>query len=165
MARTKPAYTLFQVLLNVRDARSTTGSQRELLYALAFRCKPHELYSCFPSYAVLAKDTGLTIQSLRRAAQKLEKAGLISRKQRGYYTNLFHINARLLAAQAAEQRELDRKERHARKVAEKSGEAPFDPHAEEDAEGGNSTEAANDSGEQPEEDDIDMSLLIRKGGK
>ena len=97
-----PLLSLFRLQLLVRDARSTKGARRALLNALTLRCRPDQRYSCFPSYATLAKDTMLDPATLKRAAMALEKAGLIKRKVRRNQSNVFFINVALLMKQAAE---------------------------------------------------------------
>lgn len=92
--------SLFSLILIVRDARSTRASDRSLLFALALRCNPAKQYVCWPTYRVLAEDTGLDEITLRRAAKRLEDAKLIKRVCRDKRSNLFFLNVPLLAQQA-----------------------------------------------------------------
>jgi DNA-binding MarR family transcriptional regulator len=89
------------VLWLVRDARSTKGSQRELLYALALRTNPAKKFLCFPSYAQLAEDTQLDSATLKRAAKALEDKQLIKRVIRRNRSNVYFLNIPLLQEQAA----------------------------------------------------------------
>lgn len=91
-----------QLLYNIRDARSTKGAQRALLVALALRCDPKKGYLCWPSYRVLAQDTCYDEVTLKRAARALEEYKLIRRHTQRARSNRYYINAKLLAAQAAE---------------------------------------------------------------
>src|ERR1700739_725274 len=81
-----------QLLLDIRDARSTDNAQRELLYALALRSNPNENYSCSATYKQLERDTLLGNKTLRRAANKLVADNLISRAYRTNDSNIFFIN-------------------------------------------------------------------------
>lgn len=92
----------FKVLLMARDAKSTKGADRQVLNALIMRAKPEKKYSCYPAYELLAEDTNLNIKTVKRAAQDLEKAGLIRRRIRHNQSNLFFINVRRLQEQVAE---------------------------------------------------------------
>jgi hypothetical protein len=82
--------------LAVRDAHPVTGAPLVLLLALALRAKTSNDFrrcSCFPAYAMLAKDTGLSIKTLKRAANELEQRGLIHRDTRMKRSNIWHVNA------------------------------------------------------------------------
>jgi hypothetical protein len=82
--------------LAVRDAHPVTGAPLVLLLALALRAKTSNDFrrcSCFPAYALLAKDTGLSIKTLKRAANELEQRGLIHRDTRMKRSNIWHVNA------------------------------------------------------------------------
>ena len=85
----------------IRDACSTKGAQRELLYALGLRCNPAKKFLCFPSYAQLAEDTQLDPATLKKAAKVLEDNRLIKRVIRKNRSNVFFINVPLLQEQAA----------------------------------------------------------------
>lgn len=114
--------SVFELLRLVRDARSTRNAPRELLYALALRCRPHEKFIAWPSYVQLAKDTLLDEVTLKRAAKKLEDAKLIKRVVRRNRSNCFYINAALLQEQAAAVKSADEA---AKNVIEDVDEAPF----------------------------------------
>jgi len=83
--------------LAVRDAHPVMGTPLMLLLALALRAKTSSNFSrcsCFPSYATLAEDTGLSVKTLKRSAIKLEELELIKRQSRGKHHSLFwHVNA------------------------------------------------------------------------
>jgi hypothetical protein len=113
--------SVFLLMLLIRDARSTKGAQRELLYALALRCSPDKEYSCWPSYEKLAQDTCLSKPCLKRAAASLEAAKLIKRVVRQNHSNLFYLNVALIQEQAEHQRDADKAAREA---------AQFDPTSE-----------------------------------
>ena len=119
---------LISLLWLIRDARSTKGAERQLLDALAMRCNPKQGYSCFPSYALLAKGTGLSIISLKRAAAALEKAGKIRRRTRQNKSNIFFLNIALLQEEAAAQKAADQAERE--QLHADSGHEPGSPFEE-----------------------------------
>jgi DNA-binding MarR family transcriptional regulator len=113
----------FKVLIWARNAGSTRGAQRELLYALILRCRKEAKYAAFPGYKLLAEDTGLHPITLKRAAAALIKAGIIKRHVRPNRSNMWFINVSLLQEQAAA-REAEREERkRASQVDDES--APF----------------------------------------
>lgn len=89
-------------MLWARDAQSTKGAEREVLYALILRCSSQKKYSCFPSYQQLAEDTGLNIKTVKRAAKKLEDAGIIKRLVRRNRSNIFQVQVGVLQKQAFE---------------------------------------------------------------
>ena len=101
MSQVKTPKAVLGVLLLIRNARSTRNSQRELLYALALRCNPDRQFLCFPSYGLLAKDTGLDVATLKRAAKALEQAGIIRKVVRPNRSCVFFLNIKLLMEQAA----------------------------------------------------------------
>jgi hypothetical protein len=113
----------FKVLIWARDAGSTRGAERELLYALILRCRKEVKYAAFPGYALLAGDTGLHPITLKRAAAGLIKAGIIRRHVRPNRSNMWYINVALLQEQA-EARKAERKERQKRLQADDES-APF----------------------------------------
>jgi len=65
-----------------------------LMIILANRCDKN--WQCFPSQAWLAERTGLSLRTVKRAMQELEKAGHISRKKRssaaGRTSDLIKLN-------------------------------------------------------------------------
>ena len=69
MDRKSKLYGVFQLLLDIRDARSTKGASRELVMTLALRSDPTKKYVAWPSYARLAEDTQLDPVTLQRAAK------------------------------------------------------------------------------------------------
>jgi DNA-binding MarR family transcriptional regulator len=91
---------VFKVLRIVRDAQSTRGAQRALLFALAMRCQPAKKFISWPSYRQLAEDTMLDEVTLKRAAKKLEDSKLIRRQVRRNRSNIFFLNVALLQEQA-----------------------------------------------------------------
>lgn len=129
---TEEVMPIFRVLRFVRDARSTKHAERDLLNALALRCNPKKKYIAWPSYALLAKDTLLDEITLKRAAKRLEDAGLIKRVQRQNRSNLFFLNVALLQQQAAAVKEaelMDKEEVEAAPFAD-----PMIPEAAQDEE-------------------------------
>jgi DNA-binding MarR family transcriptional regulator len=100
---TKPS--ILNLLLAIRDAASTKGAQRALLNALALRANPNNDFVCWPSYRMLSRDTCLDEGTLKRAAKRLEDAGLIRRVVRQQQSNRFFVHFDALAAQAEGQRE------------------------------------------------------------
>jgi DNA-binding MarR family transcriptional regulator len=97
--------SILNLLLAIRDAGSTKGAQRALLNALALRANPNNDFVCWPSYRVLSMDTCLDGGTLKRAAKRLEDAGLIRRVVRQQQSNRFYVSFDVLAAQAEGQRE------------------------------------------------------------
>jgi hypothetical protein len=95
---TKPS--ILNLLLAIRDAASTKGAQRALLNALALRANPNNDFVCWPSYRMLNRDTCLDEGTLKRAAKRLEDAGLIRRVVRQQQSNRFFVHFDALAAQA-----------------------------------------------------------------
>jgi DNA-binding MarR family transcriptional regulator len=128
----RKSMSLASVLLHIRDARLTKGAKLLLLYTLALRCQPDKAYMCWPSYEQLALDTQLNIVTLKRAAQKLEEAGYISRVVRPNHSNKFFINMRKIQDEALTNRAADHEAREARKVIE-ADEAPFELPTTDDA--------------------------------
>ena len=116
-AKTDTLYTMQQIVLMVRDSRSTKGAQRQLLMAIAIRANAKAKYSCFPSYAQLADDAQLDEVTLRRAAAALESKGLIKRRRRTNRSNLFFLQVCVLEKHAAEAREARAQEKQARLLA------------------------------------------------
>jgi len=96
-----PKRTLLLMQIAVRDGRATTGARRLLLDAIVLRANPKE-WTCFPSYARLAVDTGLNEATLRRAAKELEDAGLIKRRIRLNRSNVFTVCCDRIEALAGE---------------------------------------------------------------
>ena len=92
---------VFKLLRLVRDARSTRNADRALLFALAMRCQPAKKFLSWPSYRQLALDTQLDEVTLKRAAKRLEDAGLLKRVVRANRSNCFFLNVELLQQQAA----------------------------------------------------------------
>lgn len=121
---------IFEVLRLVRDARSTKKADRELLVALALRCDPTKHFIAWPSYAPLALDTLLDQATLKRAAKRLEDAGLIKRVVRTNRSNHFFINVPLLQEQAAQVKAGDASKIQTGEGIEAS---PFEAPALEDA--------------------------------
>lgn len=105
---TRKGPSLLSLLWAIRDARSTSGAQRQLLVALALRCDESKYYSCWPSYDLLAEDCQLEPITLKRAAQKLEDANLIKRQTRANRSNKWFINVPLILQQAKANRDADK---------------------------------------------------------
>jgi DNA-binding MarR family transcriptional regulator len=118
MSKVVSSMPLIAVLLFIRDARSTKGAQRELLYALALRSNPSKGYICWPSYAQLAIDTGLTPITLKRAANALEVAGYIKRIVRPNRSNRFFLNMEKIQTEALANRAADSEARAAKQAAD-----------------------------------------------
>jgi len=110
-------HTMQQLVLMVRDSRSTKGAQRQLLMAIAIRANAKVKYSCFPSYAQLADDAQMDQVTLRRAAAALEAKGLIKRRRRTNRSNLFFLQVLVLEGHAAEARAARTQEKQARQLA------------------------------------------------
>lgn len=102
----------------IRDAQSTRGAERELLYALALRCDPAKGYSCFPSYQTLANDTQMNVATLKRAAKSLEAMRMISRQERRNRSNIFYLNPAIFLEEASAKR--------AEKQPQANWNSPFD---------------------------------------
>ena len=149
-ARTDKHYTMQQIVLMVRDSRSTKGAQRQLLMAIAIRANAKAKYSRFPSYARLADDAQLDEVTLRRAAAALERKGLIQRRRRTNRSNLFLLQVPMLEKHAAEAREARAQEKHARHLAMI------------EAEGMDAFEVDDTSAEETPEDEL---AAILRGGR
>lgn len=117
--------SMFKLLRLVRDARSTKNSDRLLLNALAMRSDPKRNYACWPSYRQLGLDTMLDEVTLKRAAKRLEDAGLLRRRVRKNRSNLFFVNVTKLIEQAEAMREANRKSKS------ENWESPFEFSLEE----------------------------------
>jgi len=85
---------------HIRDAGSTKGADRLVLIALLSRCANDGLFKCFPSYALLAYDAQVNIQTAKRSVRNLVQAGIVRRKVRRNQSNFFFINVSLLKEQA-----------------------------------------------------------------
>jgi hypothetical protein len=96
------AMPIFRLMRLIRDARSTRNADRDLLYALALRCKPEKKFSCWPSYRQLSLDTMLDEITFRREAKRPEESGLIKHSIRPNRSNLFFINVPKLLDQVEE---------------------------------------------------------------
>lgn len=94
------AMPIFKLMRIIRDARSTKGAERHVLNALALRCRPDKGYTAFPSYQTLVADTSLDVATVKRAARKLEAAGVIKRFKRTNRSNIFWINVAALMESA-----------------------------------------------------------------
>jgi DNA-binding MarR family transcriptional regulator len=103
--------TGFALLWTIRDARLVRNAENQLVMALAMRCNPTKGYTCFPSYSLLAKDTGCNINTLKKAAAELERKGLIRRRTRKSKANVFAICVDQFLEPAAIQRAADRAEK------------------------------------------------------
>jgi DNA-binding MarR family transcriptional regulator len=114
--------SVFAVLRLIRDARSTRNADRALLMALGLRCQPAKKFLCWPSYRQLALDTQLDEVTLKRAAKRLEDAGLIKRVVRQNRSNAFFLNISLLQDQAAAVKAADEE---AKKAAFEDEGSPF----------------------------------------
>jgi Helix-turn-helix domain len=99
------------LLWTIRDARLVRNAENQLVMALAMRCNPAKGYTCFPSYSLLAKDTGCNINTLKKAAAELERKGLIHRRTRKSKANVLTICVDRFLEPAAIQRAADRAER------------------------------------------------------
>lgn len=110
---------IFKLLRLVRDAGSTKNAKRELLHAIAMRCRPDKNFIAWPSYRLLAEDTLLDESTLKRAARALEDENLIKRVIRPNRSNCFFVNAALLQEQA------DKRKVELKKNADREEESPF----------------------------------------
>jgi DNA-binding transcriptional regulator YhcF (GntR family) len=99
---------LIALLWAIRDSRCTRNANRQLLDALGMRCNPAKGYTCWPSYELLAKDTGCNVATLKKAAAALEKMGLIRRRQRRNKSNIFVLNIDKILQLAETKRAEDR---------------------------------------------------------
>jgi hypothetical protein len=99
------AISTLSLLLAIRDSHLVRNADRQLLDAFALRGKPDTGHQCWPSYDQLSLDTGLHIVTLKKAVSRLVKAGLISRKSRGYTSNVYTINVGMIMGQAEANRE------------------------------------------------------------
>ena len=90
------------ILRAIRDARTTRGSERELLYALVLRINPSKGMHCWPSYSLLGRDTQLDVTTLKRAAKSLEQKGFIKRRIRKNRSNIFFVNVEPFLREAAQ---------------------------------------------------------------
>lgn len=91
--------TLVSIQWAIRDSRKTTkvkGAERALFEAIGLRCNPKTYFSCFPSYRLLAADTGYDESTLRKKAKVLVAKHLIGRKVRKNRSNIFTLNIKLL---------------------------------------------------------------------
>ena len=113
---TPKTHSLKSLLWMARDAGNTQAADRALLYSLILRSNVNKQYSCFPSYSQSAEDTGLHLVTCKKAARKLERLNLISRKGRGSRSNIFFINVGLLEQLAGAAREKKSAERAVRKA-------------------------------------------------
>jgi hypothetical protein len=96
----------FELYELVRDGTTVTGAQLALLYAIAWRAKSSESYSCYPSRERLVFETHYTEQMLRIAAKELEAAGYIKRQKRLHRSTIFYLNVALLQEMATRRRKL-----------------------------------------------------------
>ena len=66
------------------------------MFAVILRANRDENYSCRPAYALLAQDTGLAEQVVRRHCRALEKDGLLTRTFRPRTTNVFTVEVHFI---------------------------------------------------------------------
>ncbi len=138
----------------VRDARSTKHSERIVLIALALRVNAEKGFSCFPSYALLAKDTLLDQKTVQRAVASLEAKDLVKRRERAYSSNIFFLNVGLLQEQAAAVKAADELEK---KLAENDSESPFAAPT--------ITEGDNEGVDSEDDDEDDFQAAISGGSR
>lgn len=121
-----PNLSIAQLIWDVRDCRLVTGnapkkcakgSRREktthyvttsavrlLMFTLISRCDPSAKYSTFVSEGQLYKKTGLSVATIKRAAQRLKELGLIETEPQWNSSNIWYINSRHLHEEAERQR-------------------------------------------------------------
>jgi DNA-binding transcriptional regulator YhcF (GntR family) len=99
---------LIKILWSIRDSGIVRNSERQLLDALAMRCRPKEGYKCWPSYRQVARHTSCNVGTLKKAAAALEEKNLIRRTVRRNRSNYFYINIVMLVEQAAIQLAADK---------------------------------------------------------
>jgi DNA-binding MarR family transcriptional regulator len=117
---TKTTLSYIDILKDDRDSQLVRNSELVLLMMLSLRVNPTKQYSCFPSYQLLSRDTGLDMTTLKRAARSLEGKNLIRRKVRPNHSNLWYLNVGMIQ-QAAEEN------RASAKTEEDETGSPFDP--------------------------------------
>ena len=76
----------------IRDARLCRNAEWQLLIAIGLRVNPKDRFICWPSYKTLSLDTGVHPSTLKKAAEALEKKGLIKRRVRHNQSNIFTLN-------------------------------------------------------------------------
>ena len=94
--------TLIQ--LDIRDAQLVKGSERLLLDAIALRGNRKQHYICFPAYALLSRDTQVSVRQLKDSAQSLVKKGLIKMRVRPNQSNIYQVQFEYIHGQAEEKR-------------------------------------------------------------
>ena len=114
--------SLIGALIDVRDGATTRKSARLVLWALLLRVDTRKGWKCWPSYETLCADTQLALETVQKAIRELELARLILRKPRHNHSNLFWVNAKLLAEQGEAARAAAAEKR---KVAALDEEDPF----------------------------------------
>lgn len=118
----------------IRDAQCAEGAQRIVLDALALRANPAKGWTCWPSYRLLANDTLLNEETVRRAAKALEEKNLIRRKLRMNTTNIFTVRFKTIVRLAEEKARIKREQEEEEEAA-KTTDDPIDLHELEDEEG------------------------------
>lgn len=78
-------------LIEGTDEVSKT-SQAFLFWVLTAHVRADQKYGTFVGYPELARITGMSQRTLKRAADALEKSGLIERKVRPHHSNITHVN-------------------------------------------------------------------------
>lgn len=92
----KPSRLSFLDILNyARDSQLTTGASQSLLYHLILRCDLAD-HSCYPSLALLVRDTGLGLSTVRTAARDLQTRKIVRRVTRYKHSTIWYVNVRLL---------------------------------------------------------------------
>jgi hypothetical protein len=102
--------TAQDVVLLIRDARSTEKSERILLWAIALRTTVIDQLGCraHVSYDQLVNDTRLSKNTLRLAAKCLKAGRLLRHDVRANGSETFSINVALLKQQAAMEKVYDK---------------------------------------------------------
>ena len=94
--------TLIQ--LDIRDAQLVKGSERLLLDAIALRGNRKQHYTCFPAYALLSRDTQVSVRQLKDSAQSLVKKGLIKMRVRPNQSTIYQVQFEYIHGLAEEKR-------------------------------------------------------------
>ncbi|RRA49166.1 helix-turn-helix domain-containing protein [Acidipila sp. EB88] len=84
---------------SITRASLCVGPERSVLLELAHSANASEGFSCYPSYATIARYTGLSEATCRLAVRGLESKKLVRRIFRGKQSNRFVVNYRHIMAQ------------------------------------------------------------------
>lgn len=109
----------FRLLLRIRDMGAdegenknprewkggTEGANRAVLNALVLRANPERSYMSFPTYELLAADTGLHPTTCQRSVKWLEDRKLVKRSRQFNSSNRFFVNTKEIERLAAAKNE------------------------------------------------------------